>query len=266
MPDVTGLTAGRRRRASREAGLNVSLAREAPRDRAGGHGRRARRRPAGRTWTRERPVTIFVSNGRVEEVPDVDRARPSGPSRELDRAGFDARACSTRATDRARPRTASCSRSRRRGRRRSAARASTVDDHGRCAHDPSRRRHRGAGALNVVVLAGGRSSEHDVSLESASVGARRARARRPRARPVVIDARGDGGRRPSRRTAAAARRSLVVARRGAARRGRGVPGAARAVRRGRHGPGLARVHRRPVRRRGGAGLGAVHGQGWRSSG
>ena len=45
------------------------------------------------------------------------------------------------------------------------------------------------------------------------------------------------------------------------RRRRGVPGTARPVRRGRHGSGPARVPRRPVRRRRGARLRALHGQG-----
>ena len=49
--------------------------------------------------------------------------------------------------------------------------------------------------------------------------------------------------------------------RGAARRGRGLPGAARTLRRGRHRAGAAGDARRGLRRRGRGGFGAVHGQG-----
>ena len=97
-------------------------------------------------------------------------------------------------------------------------------------------------AVRVAVLAGGRSSEHEVSLDSAGVGRRRPARGRPRGRAGRARARRD--------VAPRRRRDRADARPRAARRRRRVPGAPRAVRRGRHGPGPARAARRPVRRLG----------------
>ena len=120
----------------------------------------------------------------------------------------------------------------------------------------------------VAVLAGGRSSEHEISLASArSVAAALTRAGDDVV-SVEIDRDGRwalGGlpatrrRRHGRSPRAAAARP---GRRGGARRGRRrLPGAARALRRGRDGAGPARARRRPVRRRRRRRLGARDGQG-----
>ena len=107
-------------------------------------------------------------------------------------------------------------------------------------------------AMRVAVLAGGRSSEHDVSLNSAAAVREGIAAAGHEVLPVTIErsgawiARGRGaGAAPERRPA---------------RRRRRLPGPARPVRRGRHGPGPARAARRALRRRGRARLLAVHGQ------
>ena len=123
--------------------------------------------------------------------------------------------------------------------------------------------------MRVAVLAGGRSSEHEISVASArsvvaaldpdryetsssrsteagrwELGVRRAQRARPRPSvetlPVVADSRAGGRARPGRRRAA---------------------DPARPVRRGRHGAGPPRARRRPLRRRRRRRLGAVHGQG-----
>ena len=92
----------------------------------------------------------------------------------------------------------------------------------------------------------------------AHVGGVRARGARAEAGHEPVDgARSQrDGRWTPRRGAAGAR-----ARRRAARRRRGLPGAARALRRGRHRAGAARAAGRALHGRGGARLGAVHGQG-----
>ena len=96
----------------------------------------------------------------------------------------------------------------------------------------TRRRH----AVRIAVLAGGRSSEHDVSLASgASVREGLLRA----GHEVAVGRAG-----PRRHVASRRRRAGAAAGPRAARRGRGVPGAARPVRRGRNGPGPARAARR----------------------
>ena len=87
------------------------------------------------------------------------------------------------------------------------------------------------------MLAGGRSSEHDVSLRSAALRARRARRGRPRrAWPSSSRATARGG--------ATARRSRCAPGAGCSDADVGLPGAARPVRRGRHGAGPARAARR----------------------
>ena len=139
--------------------------------------------------------------------------------------------------------------------------------------------------VRIAVVAGGRSSEHAISLASArsviealdpeSLRRRHAAHRLGRR----LAGRGRSGRaggrlatacRPpsSRRVAAT---SLVPGAGGGALLGadgseaagdrRRVPGPARAVRRGRHDPGPARDARDPVRRRRRARLGGEHGQG-----
>ena len=103
---------------------------------------------------------------------------------------------------------------------------------------PRRRAHdeHGDDPVRVAVLAGGRSSEHDVSLDSAAsvregltAGRPRRLVGRPRARRQLV-VRGRGG--------GAARRRRAAGRR------RGLPGPARALRRGRHRAGAARAARR----------------------
>ena len=112
--------------------------------------------------------------------------------------------------------------------------------------------HRGA-LMRVAILAGGRSSEHDVSLSSAASVREGVAAAGHEVVDITI---ARVGRLAARRRAAGA-----GPRRRAARRRRGVPGPARPVRRGRHGPGAAGAARRALRRRRRARLGAVHGQG-----
>ena len=107
--------------------------------------------------------------------------------------------------------------------------------------------------VRVAVLSGGRSSEHDVSLASGAA----VRAAVAEAGHEVLDVLLA----PRRRLAARRRAGRPAPGRGAARRRRRLPRAARPLRRGRHGPGPARAARRPLRRRGRARLVAVHGQG-----
>ena len=110
-----------------------------------------------------------------------------------------------------------------------------------------------ADAVRVAVLAGGRSSEHDVSLNSAAAVREGVAAAGHEVVDVTIERAGD---------VALRRRGAVPApRRRAAGRRRRLPGPARPVRRGRHGPGPARAAGRALRRRGRARLLAVHGQG-----
>ena len=123
--------------------------------------------------------------------------------------------------------------------------------------------------VRLAVLAGGRSSEHDISLASAaSVAAALDPARydvridRDRTRRPLGSAR---GRRASRAARADDRRD--VARSGrlgpgdARRRRRGAADPPRPVRRGRHRPGPLRAGRRRIRRRGRARVFRLHGQG-----
>ena len=139
--------------------------------------------------------------------------------------------------------------------------------------------------VRIAVVAGGRSSEHAISLASArsviealdpgALRRRHAADRRAGGWQVVDGAAALLGRRRGRAARAssrpaAARRScpgggggaLVGAqRRGAGRDRRRVPRPARAVRRGRHDPGPARDARAALRRRRRARLGGEHGQG-----
>ena len=110
-----------------------------------------------------------------------------------------------------------------------------------------------ARALTVAVLAGGRSSEHEVSLSSGAAVRDGLLAAGHEVLWVEIGR--DGVWRQDGEPLSA------DARRGPARRRRRVPRPARALRRGRHGPGAARDARRRLRRRRRGRLGAVHGQG-----
>ena len=123
--------------------------------------------------------------------------------------------------------------------------------------------------VRVAVLAGGRSSEHEISLASARSVLEALDPERYETTTIEIGRDGrwalDG--RParelsrSRRGGDAARPRRLDAGRGA-RRGRRRPAdPARAVRRGRDGAGPARARRRPLRRRRRRRLGALHGQG-----
>ena len=114
------------------------------------------------------------------------------------------------------------------------------------------RRH----AVRVVVLGGGRSSEHPVSLMSAASvldGLERAGHETV---SVVIGR--DGMWREDER---ARSRSAITPGAGLLGGGRRVPGPARPVRRGRDGAGPAGDGRRALRRRRRAGFGGLHGQG-----
>ena len=141
-------------------------------------------------------VTITVSNGPAAvDVPDVvgpdtrrrtrlelaagglrgrsQDARSAGPGRRRHRAGP---AAGARHAAQEGPHG---------GDHRRPLRAAARHDHDADAHDDHAERHRPATTParardGVAVLAGGRSSEHDVSLESAAAGARRARRGRPR--------------------------------------------------------------------------------------
>ena len=130
-------------------------------------------------------------------------------------------------------------------------------------HGHDRRRHRperghadpdaDPDAMRVAVLAGGRSSEHDVSLNSAAAVREGVAAAGPRG------AAGDD--RALRRLDLRAARRCRCARRRPARRRRRLPGPARPVRGGRDAAGPAGAARRALRRRGRARVLAVHGQG-----
>ena len=97
-------------------------------------------------------------------------------------------------------------------------------------------------AMRVAVLAGGRSSEHDVSLNSAAAVREGIAAAGHEVLPVTIERSGAW--------LARGRGAEPASQRRPARRGRRIPGAARPVRRGRHLPGPARAARRALRRRG----------------
>ena len=192
-----------------------------------GQGARAGRRPEHRRRRRERRA--------IERC----RRRASRSSA----TAVDSPARTT--TDRARRRTRPAARPKqgldgdRHGRRRAAPRPPTPTtspgDRRRGTH------HAGDHAMRVAVLAGGRSSEHDVSLAS---GRRRcARAwRRPATRSSSSSSRATG-------------RGATTGEELALHPGRGLlgadavfPVAPRPVRRGRHRPGAARAARRAVRR------------------
>ena len=106
--------------------------------------------------------------------------------------------------------------------------------------------------MKVAVLAGGRSSEHDVSLRSGAAVARGLREAGHEAVEVTIGR--DGG------WSAAGGTVELVPGGGPARRRRGLPGPARRLRRGRQRPGAAGVARRPLRRLRRPRLGDLHGQ------
>ena len=114
--------------------------------------------------------------------------------------------------------------------------------------DRPRRRSR------VAVLAGGRSSEHEVSLSSGAAVREGARWRAGTRSSWVEIERDGAWRRDGERL------SVSPGRRPAGSRRR-VPRAARPVRRGRHRAGDARDARRGLRRRRRGGLGGEHGQG-----
>ena len=183
------------------------------------------------------------------EVPDVTTGNPTveEATQTLEEAGFKV------ATDRA-PRSGA-----RRARDRPAAggRHARARPAGRSRSSSCRGRDAASGAdpdaMRVAVLAGGRSSEHDVSLRLRGIRARGRRRGRPRGAGGDDRALGRVGVRRRARGPAPRRRP--------ARRRRGVRRAARAVRRGRDAPGAAGAARRALRRRRRARLVAVHGQG-----
>ena len=119
--------------------------------------------------------------------------------------------------------------------------------------------------MRVAVLAGGRSSEHEVSLESAASVLEGLEAGGHETVPIVIDR--DGRWLGDPRDGDATGFTRADARRAAC-------SSADVVFPVLHGPfgedgtvqGLLECARRALRRRGRAGLGAVHGQGARSSG
>ena len=192
-------------------------------------------------------MTIFVSDGRCR-----------GPRRHRAHAGRRRGGAARRRfrRERAHPtpisptRTARCSRSRPRAARSAAQGATVTITVGVLAAAESRH------AVRVVVLGGGRSSEHPVSLDSGRSVLDGLERGGHDVRAVVIGR--DGVWRAPPTTAA---RRRCVARPGRARCGRRLPCAARPVRRGRDGAGPARVRGRAVRGGRRAGLGGLHGQG-----
>ena len=94
--------------------------------------------------------------------------------------------------------------------------------------------------MRVAVLSGGRSSEHEVSLESGASVAAGLREAGHEVIPVLIER--DG------RWTHDGERGRAPRRRRAARRRRGLSGPPRAVRRGRDGPGPPGMPGRPLRR------------------
>ena len=108
-------------------------------------------------------------------------------------------------------------------------------------------------AMRVAVLAGGRSSEHDVSLASAA--AVRAGLEQGGHEPVAVEISREG------RWSADGVPVPLEPAGGLLACDVGVPGAARPLRRGRDGAGRARGARHPLRGRRGDGVGRVHGQG-----
>ena len=262
VPDVTGQPLDEARATLEDAGFKVDTTDQETRDEEPGTvlaqtPARRQRAPKGST------VTLTVA----KEPPEID-----GPGRDRRDDSDALTTCRTpasrSATERSRrrrrsTRTASCSAQDPGGRQEGQARQRR-DDHRRPLQPdldpegttPTPRTPTDATtgpAMRVVVLCGGRSSEHDVSLTSGARGRRRACARR------ATTSR-------SSRSAATARwrherrRARAAPGRGPARRRRRVPGAARAVRRGRHGPGRARDARRRLRRLRRHGQRGVHGQ------
>ena len=156
-----------------------------------------------------------------------------------------------------RRRTARCSSSARAPGAEVDAGAASCSCVGRFARAAARRAAAGhaprGNAVRVAVLAGGRSSEHDVSL--ASGAAVRAGLDGAGHEPVAVEIS------PRRALDARRRAGLARARRRAARLRRRVPGPARPLRRGRHRPGRARGARHPLLRRRRPGVGGLHGQG-----
>ena len=258
VPDVVGRDRGRGGAAAR--GARAAGRRHRARGRGQGAGHGARQRPRRRAPRSRKGATVTL-----------DGRQGAAAGRGARRARRGRRRGGRRRSRR--PASRSAGASRRSTRRRATAWCSTQnppsgekrDEGSRVTitvgrFEPPRtstptRRHADAGAdaVRVVVLAGGRSSEHDVSLDSAATvrdGAGARAGTRSSGCGWSATARGRAGRR-----AAGAR-----ARRRPARRRRRVPGAARPVRRGRHDPGPARAARRPLRRRRRARLLAVHGQ------
>ena len=121
--------------------------------------------------------------------------------------------------------------------------------------------------VRVAVLAGGRSSEHEISLASARSVVAALDGDRYETQVIEIGRDGAWALPPARRHGRVGRGTRIAAdsdRVGAvcARRGRRRPAhPARPVRRGRDGPGSAGARRCPVRRLRRDGIGALHGQG-----
>ena len=215
-------------------------------------------------------VTLFVSNGRLSEVPDVVGQDQGEAEADLRSAGFRASVRTTPVDEpdedgRVLSQTPAGGKERRSG-------ATVVITVGTFTAP----HHAGAGTqapVRVALLAGGRSSEHDVSLASARSVLEASRRAATNAAPIVIDR--DGVWRAAR---------PAPGHRGARRRRR--RGEAVALQPGTglldadvvfpvlHGPfgedgtvqGLLECVGRSLRGRRSAGLRALHGQGWRSSG
>ena len=121
--------------------------------------------------------------------------------------------------------------------------------------------------LRVAVLAGGRSSEHEISLASARSVVEALDPDRYETRTIEIGRDGAWALPPAPGAPALAEAPREPAdpdgsrSAGARRRRRRPADPARAVRRGRHGAGPARARRRPVRRLGRDRVRALHGQG-----
>ena len=206
-----------------------------------------------RTRRRGRPrpgdtVKITVAKARPN-VPDVTTGNPTADeaTQTLEDAGYKVKT-PERPDPPSRPRDRPVPRP-------NTARSTGGDGHHRCrpTRTPTPTPPRpDPNAVRVAVLAGGRSSEHDVSLHSAAAVREGVAAAGHEVLPVTIERSGDW-------TTAASR--WPCGRRRPARRRRRLPGAARPVRRGRHAAGPARASGRALRGRRRARLFAVHGQG-----
>ena len=256
MPKLIGLPA-RPGRGSSSAPRAAGRRDRAGVDAAARHGAWRRTRRRARASTKGATVKLTVAKARPE-VPGRDDRQPDG-------RGGDGDAREGRLQGAARPTPprpdldgTSCDQSPAAGRRRappaprsrsSVGTAAATARRPRPRAPPRPRRH----AVRVAVLAGGRSSEHEVSLNSAAAVREGVAAAGHEVVPVTIER--DGAWRHDGEELRLRPGGGLLGRR------RRLPGAARPLRRGRHGPGPARAARRALRRRGRARLVAVHGQG-----